>query len=160
MSYSTAEKQRVFLACRPIFTGPQANLRKLKTIQKRIEDHEVRVRPMLPEYNLKRTAMIAKDLLQREVFKFDMKARVEFPELYVSSPAREVQHDAFEDEAARSVAEILDDIVSTYEQDEARDTQETTPAPMPAAAQQPPPVADIGANATISPGNVPSIGVA
>ncbi|PLN86450.1 hypothetical protein BDW42DRAFT_190040 [Aspergillus taichungensis] len=151
MSYSVAEKQRVFLACRPIFAGFQANLRKLKLIEKRIADHEHLVRPMLPGFNLKRTAVIAKDLLQREVFKLDMKARVEFPELYVSSPAREVQHDAFEDEAARSVAEILDDIASTYERDEAQDMQEAIPAPMAAAAQQPPPVADVGANATVSP---------
>ncbi|PLB34915.1 uncharacterized protein BDW47DRAFT_133937 [Aspergillus candidus] len=156
MSYSAAEKQRVFLACKPIFAGPQAGLRKLKIIKKRIADHENLIRPMLPGFNLKRTAGIAKDLLQREVFQLDMKARVEFPDLYVSSPAKEVQHDAFEDEAARSVAEKLNDIASTYERDEAQDTQETIPAPMPAAAQQPPPVADVGAHATISPGNISS----
>lgn len=48
-------------------------------------------------------------LLDSGVFESELKAKLAFPELYQPSPARNLQHDASEQEAARSEAEALDE---------------------------------------------------
>ncbi|EED13694.1 conserved hypothetical protein [Talaromyces stipitatus ATCC 10500] len=51
-------------------------------------------------------------LLEKEIFQSDVKAKIEFPELCHSSPSRDAQRAASENNAARSVAEVLEEVAS------------------------------------------------
>ncbi|PYH93329.1 hypothetical protein BO71DRAFT_431078 [Aspergillus ellipticus CBS 707.79] len=105
------EQRQIFLACRAIFTGPHANLRKAKTIRARLADHETSLKALIPGFDLNRVLSVVKHFLEKGLFQSDAKAEVEFPGLFGSaSPGRETRHEAFEEEAARSVAEVLDGI--------------------------------------------------
>ncbi|KAE8152853.1 hypothetical protein BDV25DRAFT_150482 [Aspergillus avenaceus] len=125
---SSTEEHQVFLACKAIFSGPHAALRKRKTIQKRIEEHQASLQTLIPNYDIHRVTTLVRALLERGVFGSDMKAETEFPDLYVSYPERESKHNAVEHEAARSAAEALHDVVSGSEEGEIREVKEA-PAP-------------------------------
>lgn len=56
-----------------------------------------------------------------------MKAKIEFPELFQSSPARDVQRATSENDAARSEAAALEEIVSLEEMDNKADEDEVEP---------------------------------
>ncbi|KAH8696296.1 hypothetical protein BGW36DRAFT_397879 [Talaromyces proteolyticus] len=108
MAYSAADKRRVYLACRPIFAGNNALLRKAKKIR------ELKV------------VDIIKILLEKQIFQSDVKAKIEFPELFHSSPARDVQRAASENDAARSAAEALEEVASREEGNESDDEEPTS----------------------------------
>lgn len=55
---------------------------------------------------------ILKNLLEQDIFKSQVKAKIEFPELFQSSPARDVQRTASENDAAHSEAAALEEIAS------------------------------------------------
>jgi hypothetical protein len=61
---------------------------------------------------------ILKALLEFRVFESDIQAKISFPELFQTTPSRGVQRAAFENEAARSEAEALEDLVSGGRVDE------------------------------------------
>ncbi|EAW12032.1 uncharacterized protein ACLA_007920 [Aspergillus clavatus NRRL 1] len=142
MACPAAEKSQIFLACKAIFTGPHASLRKLKHIQKRITEHQASLGSIIPNFEVNRVSNVAKILLRKGVFQSDTKAKVEFPDLFAPSTAREIQHDASEIEAARSVAEALEEITSVYEREAGENTV--------IALDAPPPMPDIPAAAVLA----------
>lgn len=123
MTYSTAEKRQVFLSCKAIFTGPNASLRKSKAIQKRITEHQDVLSTLISNFEIKRVASIVKALLEKQVFQSNVKAEMEFPDLFAPSPAKEAQHDAIEAEASRSAADILKETTLVYEREDSERTQ-------------------------------------
>jgi hypothetical protein len=125
MSSAAAERRQVYLACKAIFSGTNALMRRSKAIQKRVTEHEASLQTLILDFDVDRVTKILKGLLEKKVFQSEIKAKLEFPDLFVSAPSRETQHDAFEDEAARSAAEVLEEIASVYE----REDRETTPVP-------------------------------
>ncbi|KAF7591633.1 hypothetical protein BBP40_001272 [Aspergillus hancockii] len=127
MASSAAERRQIFLACKAIFSGTNALLRKLKAVQKLVAAHQASLRTLIPNFNVNRVAIIVQGLLKKGVFQSDVKAKLEFPDLFEPSPARESQHDAFEHEAARSAVEVLEEIASVHE----RQDRETKPVPPP-----------------------------
>lgn len=56
---------------------------------------------------------ILKNLLELGIFQSQVKAKIEFPELFQSSPARDVQRATSENDAARSEAAALEEITSS-----------------------------------------------
>jgi hypothetical protein len=112
MAYSAADERRVYLACRPIFAGNNAQLRRHKKIRELVKEHEESLYQLVQDFTTGKVVDIIKTLLERDIFQSDVKANIEFPELYLSSPARDVQREASENDAARSAAEARDEIAS------------------------------------------------
>ncbi|KAN0068548.1 hypothetical protein V8E54_013272 [Elaphomyces granulatus] len=121
MTYSSADKRRVYLACRPIFTGNNALLRKQKKIRELLDKHKSPLHPLVRDFDINKIVEILKILLEKEIFQSEVKAKIEFPELFQSSPERSVQRTASENDAARSMAEALEDIESLEAEDELED---------------------------------------
>ncbi|KAF5492274.1 hypothetical protein CGCS363_v010671 [Colletotrichum siamense] len=57
-----------------------------------------------------------KQLLEGRIFESDLRAKVEFPELFRTSPQRDAQREASEADAAKSVADCLGEIARSEEQ--------------------------------------------
>lgn len=112
MAYSAVDERRVYLACRPIFAGNNALLRRHKKICELVKEHEESLHQLIRDFTTGKVVSIIKTLLERDIFYSDVKAKIEFPELYLSSPGRDVQRAASENDAARSAAEALDEIAS------------------------------------------------
>ena len=120
MTCSIAEKRQIFLACKAIFTGPSASLRKTKTIQKRITSHQAALSTSIPNFEINRVTNIVQALLKEQVFQSDIKAKTEFPDLFTSSLTKNIKDNVFEAEAAHSAADILEEIAFTPEKDSER----------------------------------------
>ncbi|KFY17971.1 hypothetical protein V492_00221 [Pseudogymnoascus sp. VKM F-4246] len=123
MSHTTAEKRRVFLAYRSLFSGDNSNLRQAKPIRKLVNKHLSSFRALIKDFGSSKTVDILKALLEVRVFESDLQAKIAFPELFQTTPSRSVQRAAFEDEAARSEAEALEELASggrinEYDEDE------------------------------------------
>lgn len=118
MAYSPADGRRVFLAYRTVFTGPQAQIRKSKKVREVIEQHRTSFEPLITDFGFDKVADIVKTLLDQRIFQSELKAKIAFPELFKTSPERDVQRNASENDAARSVAEALEELTSASEQGE------------------------------------------
>jgi hypothetical protein len=108
MQYATAERRRVFLAYRALFAGERAMLRKSKKVREVVEKHKSSFQPLIREFGNDKIIGILKELLAGRIFQSELRAKVEFPELFRSSPARDVQRTTSENDAARSEAEALE----------------------------------------------------
>jgi Zn-dependent M16 (insulinase) family peptidase len=115
MAYSSVDGRRVFLAYRTVFTGPHAQIRKSKKVREVIEQHKESFKSLIRDFGFEKVADIVKTLLDQRVFESELKAKIAFPELFQTSPARDVQRNASENDAARSVAEALEELTSTSE---------------------------------------------
>ncbi|KJK64717.1 hypothetical protein P875_00011015 [Aspergillus parasiticus SU-1] len=120
MSPTAAERRQVFFACKrkAIFSGPDALLRKLKTITKRVAKHKTSLRPLISNFNIERVCLIAKELLKDGVFESDIKAQLIFPDLLAPSTANEREHEYFEDKAACAEAKTVKEAESVCEREE------------------------------------------
>ncbi|KAI0377581.1 hypothetical protein F5Y04DRAFT_264163 [Hypomontagnella monticulosa] len=112
MAQQIADKRRVYLACRAIFTGDKALLRRAKKVREEVEKRQYALGSLTQDLGVEKVVEIARDLLERRVFESELKAKVEFPELFLSSLDQEVQREASEIDAARSTAEALEEIAS------------------------------------------------
>jgi len=115
MAYPAADKRRVYLACRAIFAGDNAHLRRPKKIREQVEQHTSSLKPLIRDFGVAKVVDISRILLDSQTFQSDLKAKVEFPELFRSSPDRDVQRGESEEHAARSEAEALEEIASLGE---------------------------------------------
>jgi hypothetical protein len=115
MAYSSADGRRVFLAYRTVFTGPHAHIRKSKKVREVIEQHGGSFQSLIKDFGFDKVVDIVKTLLDQRVFESELKAKIAFPELFQTSPARDVQRNESENDAARSVAEALEELTSASE---------------------------------------------
>jgi hypothetical protein len=115
MTYSAAERRRVFLAYRTVFTGPQAQIRKSKKVREVLQQHKGSFKSLINDLGFEKVIDIVKALLDERVFESELKAKIAFPELFQSSAIRDVQRNASENDAARSAAEALEELVSASE---------------------------------------------
>jgi hypothetical protein len=111
MSHSTAEKRRVFLAYRSLFSGDNANLRQAKKIRKLVQKHSSSFGALIKDFGSDKTVDILKTLLEVRVFESDIQAKITFPDLFQTTLSRSVQRAASENEVARSEAEALEELV-------------------------------------------------
>jgi hypothetical protein len=110
--YASEQRRRVYLACRAIFTGTNAELRKQKKIRSLVDRHKSSLSHVIRDLGVNNVVEILKGMLEDRVFQSEVRAKVYFPELFQSSPARDVQRAVSEIDAARSTAEALEDIAS------------------------------------------------
>jgi len=118
MAHSPADKRRVFLAYRTVFTGPSAHIRKSKKVREVIQQHKNSFQVLIKDVGFDNVLDILKTLLDQRVFESELKAKIVFPELFLSTPARDVQRNASENDAVRSVAEVLEELSSASERGE------------------------------------------
>ena len=105
-------RRRVYVDCRPIFSGDNAQVRKKMKIKQLIRASKGPLAPILKDMGEAKVVAIAQDLLENRVFASEPRAKVEFPTLFRSSPLREAQRQESELDAARSTAGALDEIAS------------------------------------------------
>ncbi|RYP34164.1 hypothetical protein DL767_004391 [Monosporascus sp. MG133] len=149
MAQQPVDKRRVYLACRGVFTGDKAHIRQLKKVRKVVEQHKASLRSLIQDLGEEKTIEAVRDLLERRIFESELRAKIEFPELFHSSPNQEIQREASEIDAARSAAEAINEIASVEEAEADTDGEagEATvvngneaeshgPAPLPYKAQR------------------------
>jgi hypothetical protein len=127
MAYSDSDQRRVYLACRAIFTGPNALLRRSKKVRELVSTHQGSLQPLIQEFTTEKVINIIKHLLEKEIFQSDVKAKIEFPELFRSSPTRDAQRAASENDAARSTAEALEEVATRENTNESDDEKPKLP---------------------------------
>lgn len=119
MPSPAADNRRVYLACRAIFAGNNALLRKQKKILEVLRQHaNVSLKPLIKDFGEEKVLEILKSLLEAQIFQSELKAKIEFPELFVTSLVRDVQRAASEIDATRSADEALDEILSMDDRDD------------------------------------------
>jgi len=119
--YSSSDKRRVYLACRTVFAGPNAQLRKPKKVRELIEVHRSAFSPLIKDFGLEKVTEIILILLNGRIFQSELKAKIAFPELFRTTPSRDVQRAESENDAVRSEAEALEDLLSADEAEERGD---------------------------------------
>ncbi|KAI1653103.1 hypothetical protein F4813DRAFT_281180 [Daldinia decipiens] len=117
MANKIADRRRVYLACRAIFVGQKAELRKQKKIREEIERWPQVLRSLTNGLSVENVVEILRDLLSRHIFKSELKAKAEFPDLFYTPPEQEVKREASEVKAAKSTAEVLDEVASVGQND-------------------------------------------
>ncbi|KAI1485701.1 hypothetical protein F5X96DRAFT_658380 [Biscogniauxia mediterranea] len=112
MAQPQDNNQRVYLACRAIFTGPRALLRKQKKVREEVQRNSRALAPLTNELGVERVVQILRGLLERRIFENELRAKVVFPDLFRPLPDQEVRREASEVEAAKTTAEALEEIAS------------------------------------------------
>lgn len=112
MGDSARHRRRIYLTCRPIFSGVNAQVRKQRKIKELVNKSKKSLQPLLRDIGEAKVIEILKSLLEKRIFESELRAKVEFPDLFRPSPFRNSQRQASEVDAARSTAAALDDIIS------------------------------------------------
>ncbi|WYZ42167.1 hypothetical protein EsH8_V_001062 [Colletotrichum jinshuiense] len=102
--------------CRAVFSGNDAQIRKLKKIREILEMNKGSLMPLFQDLGEAKLVDVVRQLLEARIFESTLRAKIEFPELFRTSPQRDAQREASEADAARSTAEALDEITRS-EQD-------------------------------------------
>ncbi|KAL2801618.1 hypothetical protein BJX63DRAFT_416942 [Aspergillus granulosus] len=118
MASTLEQRYHIYLACKAIFSAQNAAIRKRKIIQKRLEDHRSSLQSLIPNFDLNKVVTTCQALLEKQVFQSEIKAKLEFPELFIPMLDRDSQHLATEKEAARSEAEMIEEIAMNYERED------------------------------------------
>ena len=112
LSARMENEERVFLTYRAVFEGQNAQIRQQKAILKIINKHGKSAQTLLKSLGEKYVIGTLKSLLERKVFQSELEAKLAFPDLFKTSLAQDVQHNASEADAARSEVEALEDVAS------------------------------------------------
>ena len=105
---SKLERRRmIFLAARTVFVGTMARVRDRAAIKTLMSRHSAAFKSLKQSFGEIIVVDVIWSLLDSGIFESKSKAKLAFPELYQPSPARNLQHNASEQEAARSEAEAL-----------------------------------------------------
>ena len=118
MANPTPDKRLVYLHCRSIFTGTNAQVRREKVVLKLLEKHKGSIKILTHEFPLCTICTVAKELLEEGIFESKQRAKLHFPELFEVSKARAAEREASEAEAAKSEAEALEEVVALLDSDE------------------------------------------
>lgn len=109
-------RRRVYVHCRPIFSGATAQVRKKKKIKDLVCGSWASLQPLLNDIDKSRVIDILQSLLEARIFESEARAKTEFPDVFSSSSIRDVQREASETSAAKSSEEILDSITARHDQ--------------------------------------------
>ena len=115
MVHSSADKRRVFPPTVRYLPVPKAHIRKSKKVREVIEQHRISFKPLIKDFGLNKVVDIVKILLGQRVFESELKAKIAFPELFQTSPARDVLRNESENDVACSAAETLEELTSASE---------------------------------------------
>ena len=110
------EERLVYFHCSSIFTGTNAEVRKLKKVREILLKHRASIGSFINEFGLENISAVAKKLLTERVFESSSRAQRRFPEFFKSSEAEEVVGTApeaellsFETAAAREALETSEE---------------------------------------------------
>ena len=103
----------VYLHCSSIFSGANAQVRRVKKISQLLEKHKASIKILTREFTLPAIAAVAKELLEEQIFKSLPRAKLRYPELFQPSGTQEAERAASEAEVIRIEAEAAQDIVLT-----------------------------------------------
>ncbi|KAK0703301.1 hypothetical protein B0T26DRAFT_792512, partial [Lasiosphaeria miniovina] len=89
---SSADRRRVYIACKPIFTGDKALVRREKIIRAVIRKNKPSLAKLLSELGADRLVATIKGLLEENFFVSEVPARAIYPDLFDTplSPISEV----------------------------------------------------------------------
>jgi len=90
MAQSSADQRRVFLAYRTVFSEANAQLRKAKKVREVVEQHRHSFEPLMKDFGVEKITEIIHQLLKALIFESELKSKIAFPELYQTSPSRDV----------------------------------------------------------------------
>lgn len=117
-----AERRRsIFLTAREVFVGSSAQIRDRKAIAAVFAKHEPTFRDLRKRFGENTIIDITWSLLRDGVFESELKAKLNFPELFQVSAVRSLQRDVSEQHAAQSEAEVFDKISLANENGEEDD---------------------------------------
>ncbi|KAF6832896.1 ubiquinol-cytochrome-c reductase cytochrome c1 [Colletotrichum plurivorum] len=152
MTYTKDERQRVYTTCRAIFSGNAALLRRQKTVRKELVKNRKALVNLFQVFGKVKLTDIARQLLESRIFESDLRAKVEFPDLFRTSPLQDAQREASEADAAKSLAGVLGELARDEDEDgNAVDADDAglVPEPVqekPATISQDPPITTSTAN--------------
>jgi hypothetical protein len=113
---SANERRRVYIHCRPIFSGVDAQVRKHKRIKELVDASWASLEPLLQDIGQQRVLRILQSLLDGRIFESEASAKLQFPELFLPPSLLDVQRETAEDSAAELREEILDSISSHHDE--------------------------------------------
>ena len=117
MSSTPAQRRRVFLAYRTVFSDTNAHIRKTKKVREVLQWHSKSFEPLIRSVDFEKVVDVVKSVLSdQSIFESELQAKIAFPERFRSSPARDVQRRASEADAARFEAEGLEVLSPASEQ--------------------------------------------
>ncbi|OJJ95951.1 hypothetical protein ASPACDRAFT_47308 [Aspergillus aculeatus ATCC 16872] len=128
-----SEQRKIFLACKAIFSGSNANLRKKKLVQAQLQSHKSSLQKLIPNYTLERTLPVVRSFLENGLFQSESKAQRQFPGLLEPCVVQKTQHAALEQQASRSNERALQEVAKTYEAEQ-KHAEEEVVAPEPPLA--------------------------
>lgn len=117
MTYTSNERQRVYTTCRAIFSGNAALLRRPKKVRNELIKNRKPLESLFNEFGEPKLTDIARQLLESRIFESDLRAKVEFPDLFRTSPLQDAQREASEADAAKSLAGLLGELARAEEED-------------------------------------------
>ncbi|KAH8666324.1 hypothetical protein BX600DRAFT_269678 [Xylariales sp. PMI_506] len=82
MAHAEADRQKVYLACRTVFTGSKARLQPGKSVRNEIKAQKAILQPLIQDLGITRVRNIAQYLMDKRVFESEANARSEFPGLF------------------------------------------------------------------------------
>ena len=85
------EGKLVYLQCSSIFGGPNAHIRKKKTIRRLLNEYESSIKSLLAQFALEDIAITVRELLENRVFESASEARQLFPDLFEPSSTNQAQ---------------------------------------------------------------------
>ncbi|KAI9875856.1 MAG: hypothetical protein M1830_007897 [Pleopsidium flavum] len=118
MVNSTPDKRLVYLHCRSIFSGTNAQLRRPRKVRQLLTKRKESVKILTYEFPLDAVCAVAKELLDDGIFESEPRAKLHFPELFETSEARSAERQVSEAEAARSEAEAVEEVMASSDEDE------------------------------------------
>ena len=84
------DERLVYFYCSSIFTGTNAEVRKLKKVTQILLKHKASIKGFIDEFGLENISVVAKKLLKEHVFQSEYQAQLRFPDLFQRSEAGEV----------------------------------------------------------------------
>jgi hypothetical protein len=70
--------------------GTNAHIRKTKKIREVVQSHSKSFEPLIRDLDFDKVVDVVKSLLDQSIFESELQAKIAFPELFRSSPARDV----------------------------------------------------------------------
>lgn len=83
-----------------------------------MERHQNALRPLIHDFGIEKVIEILTVLLSGWIFQSELKANIAFPDIFRTTPSRDVQHAESGNDAVRSDAEALDNVLSPNEAEE------------------------------------------
>lgn len=125
------DERLVYLALRPVFTGEDAKIRTPKAVRKQIRKHKEKqdVEALMKNHSADHIYNTTKELLEDRVFESTLYAKLRFPEVFRGSPAQSALREISEEEAARSEATAIKQVVEGHTGLEPLQTGNETPVP-------------------------------